>query len=339
MSSSLNEFDSVWAPPNKAVDDRGATHDKVQDALDNADEFVFIGPGTFEEQVTISTAGLTVHGAGEGTLIDGTDGRPIEIDASNVTLGMVSAENDLAGGANNSNCVHVTNGSDNVVIRLVRVVESDGRGIRVVGENAVVTNCVVHNTDSDGINFVGSCRDGVCVANQVTNANDAIQISGRRVTVVGNVADDSGAHGIDVSDQSNVIVGNTISSPSSDGIRDQGTETVIVGNAMQSVGGTNINISSATDPLVFGNSPPAANDWGTLAGQNLQDDGSGNIEGTDGRTYRQRGDPSTSELAQGENMVFNSDGSGTGSAGDLVYAVNNGGTIETLILAQVSNAT
>lgn len=55
--------------------------------------------------------------------------------------------------------------------------------------------------------------------------------------------------------------------------------------------------------------------------------------------HSQRGDPTTSELDAGENMVYNSDGSGTGSSGDLVYAVNASGTIKTLILAQVSNAT
>lgn len=53
----------------------------------------------------------------------------------------------------------------------------------------------------------------------------------------------------------------------------------------------------------------------------------------------QRGDPSTTDLDSGEVLLYNSDGSGTGSAGDLVYAVNDGGTIKTSIIAQRSNAT
>jgi len=53
----------------------------------------------------------------------------------------------------------------------------------------------------------------------------------------------------------------------------------------------------------------------------------------------QRGDPTTSELSSGENMTYNSDGSGTGSAGDFVYAVNDAGTIKTTIRSQKSNAT
>jgi hypothetical protein len=58
-----------------------------------------------------------------------------------------------------------------------------------------------------------------------------------------------------------------------------------------------------------------------------------------GAVKTQRGDPSTSELDDGDVMAFNSDGSGTGSAGDLVYAINDGGTIRTSIIAQRSNAT
>lgn len=54
---------------------------------------------------------------------------------------------------------------------------------------------------------------------------------------------------------------------------------------------------------------------------------------------QQRGDPSTGEIPPGECMTYCSDGSGTGSAGDLVYAVNDGGTIKTSIVAQRSNAT
>jgi hypothetical protein len=57
-----------------------------------------------------------------------------------------------------------------------------------------------------------------------------------------------------------------------------------------------------------------------------------------GIIHQQRGDPTTSDLDQGEVMVFNSDGSGTGAAGDLVYAVNDGGTIETQVIAAETNA-
>jgi hypothetical protein len=65
----------------------------------------------------------------------------------------------------------------------------------------------------------------------------------------------------------------------------------------------------------------------------------GSIRTKRGVINQQRGDPTTDELNPGENMQFNSDGSGTGSPGDLVYAVNDGGQIKTSIIAAADNAT
>lgn len=258
MPSSLNEFDSVWAPPNKAVDDRGATHDRIQDAVDNATAFVFIGPGTFNENVTITTDGLEIRGAGTGTVIDGGTGRPVEVDANNVNVEKVAVQNTL--GANNDNTLHVATGADNVTIRMVRVNRSDSRGIRVVGDNAIVTNCVVRDTESDGINFTGSCEDGICQGNQVVSgAADAIQISGVRCTVVGNVCDSSTNHGIDVFDDANVIVANSINNASMDGINDNGTGTVIACNTITGSTDSAINTADATNPIVGLNHPASAN--------------------------------------------------------------------------------
>jgi len=58
-----------------------------------------------------------------------------------------------------------------------------------------------------------------------------------------------------------------------------------------------------------------------------------------GTAWAQRGDPTTAELDAGQNMLYNSDGSGTGAAGDLVFAINDAGTIKTTVVAAVSNAT
>lgn len=55
-------------------------------------------------------------------------------------------------------------------------------------------------------------------------------------------------------------------------------------------------------------------------------------------TFAQQGDPTTDELAEGEATLFLSDGSGTGSAGDIVYALNDSGSIVTNVVAAKSNA-
>jgi len=48
-----------------------------------------------------------------------------------------------------------------------------------------------------------------------------------------------------------------------------------------------------------------------------------------------RGDPTTEELADGESMLFVSDGTGTGADGDLVFASSDGTTITTTIAADL----
>ena len=63
------------------------------------------------------------------------------------------------------------------------------------------------------------------------------------------------------------------------------------------------------------------------------------LEAGGGVVHEQRGDPGTDELGTGEVMTYNSDGSGTGSAGDLVYAVNDGGSVKTRVIVSKSNAT
>ena len=65
----------------------------------------------------------------------------------------------------------------------------------------------------------------------------------------------------------------------------------------------------------------------------------GGVRSAGGVVNQQRSEPTTAELAPGENMTYNSDGNGTGAAGDLVYAVNDAGTIKTNVIARRSDAT
>jgi hypothetical protein len=59
----------------------------------------------------------------------------------------------------------------------------------------------------------------------------------------------------------------------------------------------------------------------------------------DGAEFYQRSDPTTAELDSGRSMIFTADGTGTEGSGDLIYAVNDAGTIKTSVIAAVSNAT
>ena len=81
----------------------------------------------------------------------------------------------------------------------------------------------------------------------------------------------------------------------------------------------------------------SSNGFGVRSNGDAKDEGTEYVSG--GTAHQQRGDPPTDGLANGEVLTYNSDGTGTGSAGDLVYAINDGGTNKTQVVAQKSNAT
>lgn len=342
MAVSYSERDSVWAPPNKAVDDQGAEFDRIQSAVDNASDTVLVGPGTFREEVTINTQGLSIRGVGRGTHIvpkesDGTtvgNGDCISPEADDITV-----ENMRLEGVDNAIAAGARSGS---TLRSLKVSSENSTAI-VTGDNAQLIDIRVDGTGADAITANADSRIDDCEFLNVTDA--CVQPGAPGVVVADSTFVDPGGDGVSAGGSSGdrmTVVGCVFSSTGSAGaaINFGGSDQTAVGNSMEDWSGvTRVNTSGATNEIIRNNSPQSVNDHSSMAGQNLQDDGSGALEGTDARIYRQRGDPSTSELADGEIMLFNSDGSGTGSAGDLVYAVNNGGTIETLILAQVSNAT
>jgi len=97
-------------------------------------------------------------------------------------------------------------------------------------------------------------------------------------------------------------------------------------------------------PSIVRNSPLEVLDGpllatGTDGSDRAIDATGGGIRSAGGVVNQQRSEPTTAELAPGENMTYNSDGTGTGAAGDLIYAVNDGGTIKTQVLARRSDAT
>ena len=64
----------------------------------------------------------------------------------------------------------------------------------------------------------------------------------------------------------------------------------------------------------------------------------GLLEAGDGVVHEQRGEPTPDDLDNGDVMTYNSDGSDGHDAGDLVYAVNDGGSVLTQVIAEKSGA-
>lgn len=254
-STAVNEFDDIWAPPNKAVDDNGVVHDRVQDAIDNASDFVIVGPGTFEEQLTVDSAGLSMRGAGRGTVIDGTTGDvAIDVAANDVSLASIAARTDEGQGGGNYP-VRVQDAAEGVVLRVVRVITGDDSAFRIIGAKTKMIACVVEYAQGQGINFTGSSEDcGAmgCIIENVTSIG--IRLDGQRGYAIGNSVKGNGSTGIQLNDPDCTVMGNTIDQTDGDGLEVLGASdnATIVGNSV-----TNPDQNQTGSPAIDTSNAPA----------------------------------------------------------------------------------
>jgi len=92
-------------------------------------------------------------------------------------------------------------------------------------------------------------------------------------------------------------------------------------------------------------------DEGTIAEQldnwEVYEDADGNIgfyDGTDEQRFHggasvmsgPRDDPTDTEIASGEGMLYITDGTTTGTVGELCYAYNDGSTISTAVVGDIT---
>lgn len=267
MTTSYDEFDTVWAPPDKAVDDNGATHDSIQDAVDNADDFVVVGPGTFGETVLVDKEGLEMRGAGTGTVIDGTPGRALDISADDVNVSDMAVQNDVAGASNNNETVRVRDGSADGSLENIRAFHADGQGFRVIGENWSVRGCVATDTQSDAFQFTGSSRDCSvigCVCYQ--NIGGAgYQLSGERETAVGCIAKDTAGSAFFTAGQNNAYMSCIGNDSDLATLRDIGAGNIFIGCTSTNPVGDHYDFSGATNTIALGNNPGDIDTTGDLS--------------------------------------------------------------------------
>jgi hypothetical protein len=237
--------------------DNGEIYASVQDAVNAASGFVFVGPGTFNENVTISTDGLTLEGSGHDSLIDGgTTGNGIVANASNITVSNLTAQTTAGAGnlfdaflsADNEtnikffNCVARDSDQEGFNIQTARdvklinctVISADDDGIDLRSGKAargIVSNCDIQNgVGSKGINVGG---DDTIISNCTVSGvvNEGIFIGANDCTVIGCRVDNTGLSGIQANGIDNIIANCRISdSGGAADLNDTGTGTVLDGN-------------------------------------------------------------------------------------------------------------
>jgi len=249
----------------EALADDGNTYASVQTAVDNATGWVFVGPGTFNESVTISTAGLTLEGSGYDTLIDsGSSGNSITINSDNCTINSVSVSNDSGSSTNE---VGVEINGQNITVENTTIRDSDFRGFEVNGSGATVTGCKVERSDAESIFIQGT--EAIVSSNVFSSSNSdggsgatSVYLVGSNSSdnsiVVNNIVRDSGQDGIELRSVDCVVIGNRVINSSLDGILIASADTIVANNRVSDSGGTDIN-DSGTGTVLDSNKTGASN--------------------------------------------------------------------------------
>ena len=228
----------------EAINDTGQVYETVQTAVSEASSWVFIGPGTFNENVVVNTVGLTVQGVGRETLIDGgTSGHSIEIQANDVVVRDLDTTteggNGLRDDTNNdwkAVNVHVRNSSDRgitswgsgITIENCLSVDAGGEAYRNSGSNVDYINCRATNPSSrafqlDGGNsLVSNCRG--------TDMGDFVRTTAPNNTIEGCHFDTGDSHGIRLLSDNNIVKGNQCRNSNFNEIRVEGDNNLVYGN-------------------------------------------------------------------------------------------------------------
>lgn len=220
--------------------DDGRTYPSIQEAERAANGWVFVPPGTFNEDVTIDTSDLTLMGAGRSSHIDGGTGQTIVGDNTNITVrdlsvtttatGDSAAVNDVRSAFN----VHVRDTAnygfrdvDSVVGCVVEqnasfsgitvnefaannIVKSSARGIVIFSDDVIAANNVVLDSSANGIQHDPASNDTIIIGNRVINSGD---------------------NGINIRGGSDhIIANNRVSDSTNADINDAGTSTVLDAN-------------------------------------------------------------------------------------------------------------
>lgn len=215
----------------KALADDGDVYDSIQNAVDAASSWVKVGPGTFNESITISTAGLTLTGSGDRTIITG-GGDAISVQQPDATVSELRSE--CSGTA-------VIVDADSVdVLSISGQSNGTGQGVDISDTrlNCRVIDCEFDNY-SNGINPRQVCESLILAHNTITNSVDGgINSGADDAIIVGNVIRDVGGDGINVGNNDSLAGYNIVYNIGSDAIKVAGTDCIVFNNRLFNYSGS-----------------------------------------------------------------------------------------------------
>jgi parallel beta-helix repeat protein len=233
----------------EVLNDTGSQYTSIQTAIDDAESWVFIGPGTYHEGINTIGSELTILGSGYNTVIDGNSLDTVFDAGSDMNIShlrFLNGGNQLFVGNechvrscyfenSNQDAINTTGRRNVINHNTIRFAEDNGINIQTSSESnivsanyvdtTVVLQGIICNESDDNIianNFVNNAdQNGIYIR---FNANDNI-VSGNRVQNVGQA-------GIDVTNNANdnIVSNNRISDSGGSDITNGGTGTVLDGN-------------------------------------------------------------------------------------------------------------
>lgn len=251
-SSSVEAMLANSLREGKPLADTGKLYDSIQAAENDASTFIFVPPGTFNESVTIDTAGLTLLGSGRATLIDGgTTNDAILLDATNITVKNLSVQT-TAGVGNSYGGIETSVNSNSITVENVVVRDSDNYGIRANnGSDYIIKNCVVESADGRGIEtsaprtIVSSC----IVKGGVAQHGIISQTGGDDMIVSNCIVNSVGNDGINLQEPDSIAIGNRVISSGDDGIVINNADCIVANNRISDSTNADINNSGAGTTL------------------------------------------------------------------------------------------
>lgn len=251
--------------------DDGKAYHSLQAAVDNAESFVRLGPGTFTENILVTNSDITIRGSGRATLIDGTDDtnpngtqEAIRIHQPGVTLRNLSVRTDPTAGGNCVNFSSSGGGSRRGICSQVWFREAGGAAIQFQDDDISLSSCIMEdigsgfngNTGAAVVESTGGSTDCRLFDLYIMNGaagSRGFDIDGGDHIIASCEVDIPGSDGIFVAAGGVVVNGNRVIGAAGDGIHIDGEDCVVDSNVVTGTTGTPIETATPTTVTVGDN--------------------------------------------------------------------------------------
>jgi parallel beta-helix repeat protein len=253
--------------PGKVVLEVGPGKDyaTIQAAVDDAEPgwTVLVYPGTYEENVTVNKAGLTLksNDGPEVTTVKGIIGSVIEVVADGVTIDGFSMTNGEFG--------IFVNSDGNTMVNNIANNTTYGISLRGGRKDNAVTGNDITDCSTAGIDLLAGTSNNLIDSNEVSGSGvDGIRLtSSSGNTITGNTVTGSGEHNINLAtSDNNIITNNVVSGSTLCGIQLHTSHNNILDNNTSNDGvfwafGITLRFSNNN---IITNNTCLNNDWGGI---------------------------------------------------------------------------